>query len=342
MKPTSPVLFLALGALIIPSAATAKTVYVDINFGPGGTGTAARPYDTITKALADFASDTIIVMPGVYQEQVRIKKHIRIVGYDGPNTTVIDGSTLPTDTILIHPDPALNTTIEGIKVSGGRIGIHQPPAGTMVLRNVIATGTRYAGVLIAWNNNAAMSTLTMVNCVLSLNQGHGLLSWQQGRGFTPSITVYNTIFAENEGAGVTMIYENIGGELISSRIVLDYNVSWANKDGNYSEDFAPGKSLSIGLHSDEKEPEFVGGSGGLDSKDFRLAPTSPLRDRGNPTLGFLDPDGTRNDIGAYGGPGARTFYTNPNDGPMVREVTIDKGVVPKGETFTIRAKAAVR
>jgi hypothetical protein len=47
-------------------------------------------------------------------------------------------------------------------------------------------------------------------------------------------------------------------------------------------------------------------------------------------------------VGAYGGPGAQRFYTNPNDGPIVREVTIDKGLIPKGETFTIRAKGAVR
>jgi hypothetical protein len=56
----------------------------------------------------------------------------------------------------------------------------------------------------------------------------------------------------------------------------------------------------------------------------------------------LNADGTRNDIGAYGGPGAATFYTNPNDGPIIRSVSIDPGVVPRGSPFTIRAKGAVR
>jgi hypothetical protein len=86
----------------------------------------------------------------------------------------------------------------------------------------------------------------------------------------------------------------------------------------------------------------VGGSATSCNQDFRLTPNSQCRDAGQAGIGWLDPDGTRNDIGAYGGPGAATFYTNPNDGPIIREVTIDKGMVPKGETFTIRAKGAVR
>jgi hypothetical protein len=35
--------------------------------------------------------------------------------------------------------------------------------------------------------------------------------------------------------------------------------------------------------------------------DFHLAPGSPLIDAGDPDL--VDPDGTRSDMGAYGGPG---------------------------------------
>ena len=96
----------------------------------------------------------------------------------------------------------------------------------------------------------------------------------------------------------------------------------------------------------EEAPEFVGGVGQVCNKDFRLLlaspPTSPCQDKGDPGMGFLDPDGTQNDIGAYGGPGAQHFYTNPNDGPMVRSVTIDQGLVPQGETVTIRATGAVR
>lgn len=47
-------------------------------------------------------------------------------------------------------------------------------------------------------------------------------------------------------------------------------------------------------------------------------------------------------MGAYGGPGAASFCTNPNDGPIVRNVTIDQEMVPKGSTLTMRATGAVR
>jgi hypothetical protein len=56
----------------------------------------------------------------------------------------------------------------------------------------------------------------------------------------------------------------------------------------------------------------------------------------------MDPDGTTNDVGAYGGPGAATFFDHPTDGPMVRELTVTPGSVPQGTPLTIRAVGSVR
>jgi hypothetical protein len=42
---------------------------------------------------------------------------------------------------------------------------------------------------------------------------------------------------------------------------------------------------------------------GNDSNDdFHLAPISTLINAGNPAAAYYDADGTRNDMGAYGGP----------------------------------------
>lgn len=88
---------------------------------------------------------------------------------------------------------------------------------------------------------------------------------------------------------------------------------------------------------------FVGGTGSVGSRDFRLfAGNNPCINTGLPGNSRLDPDGTRNDMGAYGGPGAQRFYTSPNDGPFIRNVTVRQVLVPEGATFTIDATGAVR
>ena len=42
---------------------------------------------------------------------------------------------------------------------------------------------------------------------------------------------------------------------------------------------------------------------GTDNDDLSLAARSALIDAGNPSSSYYDADGSRNDIGAYGGPG---------------------------------------
>jgi len=126
------------------------------------------------------------------------------------------------------------------------------------------------------------------------------------------------------------------------QITLDYNDYAANGSGNYSSVFGPAGRISVGANSFSGTPDFVGGSAYTCNQDYRLSPASPCRNAGASGVGWLNPDGTRCDIGAYGGPGAATFFTNPNDGPIIRNVTIDQGMVPKGSTFTIRATGAVR
>jgi hypothetical protein len=73
-----------------------------------------------------------------------------------------------------------------------------------------------------------------------------------------------------------------------------------NLYGNASGDV--GGELSTAPSSLAAEPGFAGWwDDGRDNDSFVLTSQSPMRDAGNPKL--LDPDGTRSDIGAYGGPG---------------------------------------
>lgn len=74
---------------------------------------------------------------------------------------------------------------------------------------------------------------------------------------------------------------------------FEYNVVWNNKEGNYH-DIWDQTDINGNISVD---PQFIGES------IFILQENSPARDTGHPEIS--DPDGTRSDIGLYGGPQAR-------------------------------------
>jgi hypothetical protein len=77
---------------------------------------------------------------------------------------------------------------------------------------------------------------------------------------------------------------------INQNFYIGYNDVWNNSAGNYKDmpDLTEqNNNLSV-------DPLFV------DQKDFRLKPNSSLIDKGNPLL--TDPDGSKSDLGIYGGP----------------------------------------
>jgi hypothetical protein len=67
-------------------------------------------------------------------------------------------------------------------------------------------------------------------------------------------------------------------------VTIDYNLFDAN--------------INIGLDYINEDPNFV------DYVDFELLATSPCLNAGHPDSQYKDKDGSRNDIGAYGGPHA--------------------------------------
>ncbi|HID10896.1 MAG TPA: hypothetical protein EYP17_06305 [Candidatus Latescibacteria bacterium] len=70
--------------------------------------------------------------------------------------------------------------------------------------------------------------------------------------------------------------------------------------------------------------------------DFHLREGSPRIDGGNPDPEYNDPDGSRNDIGIYGGPYAESggAFT-----PPVR-VSLPETVAPPGDTLSILVEIA--
>ncbi len=332
-------LALVLVGLGITLQIRADTIYVDQRYGPGGTGTANAPYDTIQAAIDNGNSTVIIIYPGTYSEHLIIPKSLTILGYDGPLmtrvTNVGGGNTITVAQNII-------VSIRGLTASSGVYGLYQPTAGTLYVQNCILCGNTSHGVYIDRTSATSLPNVFIYNCIFVANEGSGvyLNAYYAGSGnyYYGNLTMYNTILAGNSRYGI----EAGASTKSSGTITLDYNDYVANTLGNYSALFGPGMPVSAGSHSFSLAPDFVGGSVYACNQDYRLLPSSVCKNAGQVGLGWLNPDGTRNDIGAYGGPYAATFYTNPNDGPIIRNVTIDQGMVPKGSTFTIRATGAVR
>ena len=332
-----PFLFRATVVTLILTAGLtllADTRYVDKNFGPGGDGTKIRPFNTIQGAMDTLFCDVVIVMPGTYSENLVINKNLKLYGYDGPQTTRVEGSNGGASTIAISS--GFNVTIEGLNISSGRYGVSQLSQGTLRLRNCIFSSNQLSGTYIV-TEYGKWPVVCIYNCIYVANGGSGIYVNCTYTSSHPDLNVLNTVFIRNGSYAIETTTLNSYSQ--GGRIVHNYNDVMDNALGQYSANILA--KYPPGANSFSLAPEFVGGDT-VSCQDFRLLPSSPCKDQGDSGIGFLDPDGTRNDIGAYGGPGAQTFYTNPNDGPIVRSVTIDQGLVPRGGTFTIRATGAVR
>jgi hypothetical protein len=117
-------------------------------------------------------------------------------------------------------------------------------------------------------------------------------------------TIINNTITKNEAAyGGGIFFE--GGAV---RIVN--NILWENADDLYSGWFSPSSRPD---HSNIKDGDFRGVNGNISTNplfadpkngDFSLKSDSPCLDAGNPDPMYHDPDGSRNDMGAYGGPKA--------------------------------------
>lgn len=319
------------------TVASAKTVYVDIAAADGGNGSTNAPFKSIQVAIDVEDADTVIVYPGTYKEHLTITRSVRLIGHDGPATTIIDASDDEMrHSIGISADTAnLNVRIEGLRVMGGAngVGLFGTLGGgdtaRLVLQNCVFTSAKYNGVELYRNVSPLKPRVEIVNCTMAFNREHGLLAHaasafgdQGGR-----LRVRNALAYGNGGFG-----------LYVDRGEWPCDTTYCDVHGN------AGNPASFPLDSTNisADPLFVDATLANGYRDFRLMSTSPCRRAGDPAASYFNPDGTRNDMGAFGGPGSVNFYEATVKGPIVRDLSVSRAIVPKGETVTIRARGAVR
>lgn len=280
-----------------------NTIIVDKD----GNGEALKIQEGINMANTN---DIVLVNPGVYKESVTINKDNIIVMGSGPAATAIYSTNGDAVTFDTYSD---GSSIIGFSITSvGSNGIffdHSYSDQNTGISNCIITGGQNG---VHGNNSAGIANCIFINC--------GKNGFYTNANYNISIT--NSIFFNNSG---TAIVNEVGASITSS-----YNIFWNNSGGKYGGN----SEITIGDGNLSQDPLFIDVN-----SNYHLSENSPCINAGKPGLPFLDPDGTRNDMGAYGGP-----YANMSGfiGPVINNLEIYPKVVEQGDTITIKAKGIIR
>jgi predicted outer membrane repeat protein len=176
------------------------------------------------------------------------------------------------------------TSIQGNRATDGG-GINSE--GSVTLTNVLSAfnqATGDGGGLLLVD-----TTLAMTNATLAGDTGTALYL----SGTTSVGTVRNSIIYGASGYGVLVS--------AGSSFTGTYNDVYLNTSGNYS-----GTANVTGANGNiSAVPGFTAytNDGNMANDTFYLASGSACTNTGNPSAAYNDVDATRNDMGAYGGPG---------------------------------------
>jgi hypothetical protein len=271
-------------------------------------------YDNISAAIANANyDDKIIVHPGLYEEAVVIDKDLSLIGL-GPQQVIIDsrpnGDTSDGVTVNGH----IAASIYGFTITSDRDGISLKEESTAIIRNnCIVSNGRY-GINFA----GASAEGSIINNVIYNNNNTGIISVGD-RG--DQAYIHNNIITKNGEYGINM---HIAIWTIS------YNNVYLNAVGDYIH-------CSPGTGAISEYPKFFNPDVGR----FELISNSPCINAGRPGSADLDPDGSRNDMGAYGGPESASFWPYPPGAPIITDYTATPTSVDKGSIITIEATGEV-
>jgi hypothetical protein len=219
--------------------------------------------------------DTVLVEPGTYHEDFNFQgKPIWVKSEFGPAQTVWEG-TNQNIFIYFNQGEDTNSVLCGFKIMNSYNGIYIDLNSSPTITNCIIKDMEYTGI-ISSITNAKIINNTIYNCYGT--NGSGM-----------QIAGISLVMNNNVVHGSDYGLWNASGSP-QYRPIGDYNNIFDWGEGNY------GNNWIVGMHDIHSDPEFI------DSIDFHLQVGSPCRDSGDPNI--FDPDGTRSDIGAWGGPHA--------------------------------------
>ena len=268
-------------------------------------------YPTIQSRINSAQSgDTVWVEPGTYFENIRLKDDVIVKSKMGPEKTILNGKGVASTVTAewLQNSASLNgftiTNGKGVPYGGGVyiyrggatirnniiknnsaaqgggifiIGIINPsyPNNPLIFQNIITGNDADRGEAILTNNSQARiwNNTIVANGEIVNGQRTGDGIWSEGV-YYPTPDIKNCIIWDNGDDMTGNPYA--GGALATYSCIEDGDAG----EGNISQN-----------------PLFVDSENG----NFHLQPNSPCINAGDPNPIFNDQDGSRNDMGAYGG-----------------------------------------
>lgn len=198
----------------------------------------------------------------------------------------------------------------------GTIFIRRGVPATVVANNILKDNTK-ADAIFCWQGTPTIKNNTIVGHTDATALGSG--AWAAGTGITAAAS--NPLITSNIIVGNR---EGIRGNGVPG---ITYNLITDNEASDYG-------PYSSDLGEVDDDPLFTAPR----NDDYTLQDGSPAIDAGLPGALHFDPDGTTNDIGAYGGPLA-AFWQLPYVGPVITNLELSPTQVQQGGTVTVRASA---
>jgi len=329
---------------VLKAVPMTRKIYVGMNNGGNGDGTISSPYSSIKLAInRAHMKDTLYILPGEYYGNIELKENMTITGADVAGSKLF-GSILA----------ANNTVISNLSIiSDGLYGIRCPREASVVIKDNYITST-------IENNNPAISCkmearpriyrnyitnfFMGIHCssTLPVHIKNNLIITKVGIDHSAykldrsSVIESNTIISGKPGwacldlsNGKHLVLNNIlvgdgeqsfGIEVNNVKSIgVRYNNLWKFK--TYFRDFTAGEGNII------DDPKFIS----PEALNFDLSNESPGFNTGLPDDKYNDLDGTRNNMGAYGG--QNPIKINPSDF-LMKSISLDRLSAYSGDTVT--------
>jgi hypothetical protein len=265
---------------------------------------------TIQQAIYDSLidpGDTVWVHPGAYYGKFNLmERDIVLKSTAGPDTTFLLADSTYLGTVL-----TMNMgLVEGFTISGGESRVSGGGVllkGTGEVRRCIITGNQasFYGGGIYMSNDAII-----MNCIIYDNSARAgsNIYFRDAHGKV----INNTITFVEAVRSSCMAFGNKNRDLNFQNNIIVNPKNYSNisilESGAFSGvrlDYSLMKPAHSGVNSNginDVDPLFIGYVGLSETYDFHLSPASPALHAGNSAQIYNNPDGSRNTMGAYGGP----------------------------------------